>query len=55
MPATRVSKLTEEERKFKRYIYNQTYYKKHRMKILEKYRDNFVSKKIKKSSFVSYF
>ena len=43
-PATRKAPLTEAERKAKRYTYNQTYYKKHRM---EKYRENFVSKKIK--------
>tara|TARA_R100000541_G_scaffold30740_2_gene39670 strand:- start:1434 stop:1580 length:147 start_codon:yes stop_codon:yes gene_type:complete len=40
-------KITEEEKRVRRQKYNQTYYQKHRMKMLQKYRDTFVSKKIR--------
>jgi len=45
--STRISKLTEKEKRLRRQIYNQTYYQKNRMKMLQNYRDNFVSKKIR--------
>lgn len=40
-------KLTKEEKRVRRQKYNQTYYQKNRMKMLQNYRDNFVSKKIR--------
>ena len=36
-----VKKITKEKRR----EYNQTYYDKHRLKMLEKYRENFISQK----------
>ena len=38
-----LSAIEEKERRKK---YNQTYYDKHRLRLLKKWRDNFVSKKL---------
>ena len=37
--------LSDEEKKKKRKLYNQTYYDKNRFRLLKEWRDNFVSKK----------
>ena len=39
-------KITKEKRR----EYNQTYYDKHRLKMLEKYRENFISQKVLQKS-----
>ena len=41
MMKSTVKKITKEKRR----EYNQTYYDKHRLKMLEKYRENFISQK----------